>query len=126
MTKPTPAQIEAAIGAYGVVLSQAFTNDGAPPSVLRNAMSAALTAAAEVGDASARAIAKAKAEYTDAIKRTAAAEVGEPQWHLEQLEWHNAQIAATIERCAQVIEAHPETTCIAALAAAIRALKDRP
>ncbi len=98
--KPTPAQIEAAMGAYGVVLSQALV-DGVEvsPDVLRSAMSAALTAAAEVEE------------------------------HSEVLLGYDVRRNATIERCAQVAEhwllhyGYPAGAFD--IAAAIRALKDK-
>ncbi len=106
MTKPTPAQIAAAMGAYGVVLSQAHLDGDVSPNDLRNAMSAALTTAAEVGEA---------------IKA---------REHLAALE--NVK-AITIERCAQMADSYTKggeelgTSGIhIKIAAAIRALKDKP
>jgi hypothetical protein len=94
---PTPAQIEAAADA----IAKHPDFDGSPDQY-QSVASAALTATAEVGEPTMK-----------------------PGWATEA--WLRAELAATIERCAQVVENYAMSKWRRdELAAAIRALKDKP
>ncbi len=129
MTKPTPAQIEAAIAAYHM-------QDG---DTLDDRMARALTAAAEV-----RQGAKDILHDRDSSWMDAAAEVGDQDVmtqsadvaQMEPLDRLAVAIkriailekrsAATIERCAEIADSfHAYDRPAAEIAAAIRALKDK-
>ncbi len=116
MTAPTPAQIEAAARAMYEM------TDGTEGGIAdyRSFAEAALTAAAEVGEPRmpqmvAQQSARLEAQYLDLAIKDAV----------------DAAIDATIERCAQVAEAHTVThgdydAAPHEIAAAIRVLKDKP
>lgn len=128
MTQPTQAQIEAAIGAYGVKLSQVYANGRQPkPDDLRVCMKAAITAAHEAY------LAETFSERWQAAKDKAAAAEVDGIGYVSKLvrdvdvmrSYETGKrdgTAATIERCAQALEGRFDN--VEKYVAVIRALKD--